>query len=446
MLPDLNRFRGSAGRVHLIGCAGVGTLPLARILLARGFRVSGSDLLDTEELRRLRAEGAMIFSGPHRKENLPPDDGSELLVIHTSAAGTDNPELSEALRRGATVLRRGSALAALTSLYRRTVSVSGSHGKTSVTGMLSFLFEDAGLKPGFLIGGFLSGWGGRNGSAGAGDDIFVTEADESDGTHAEIRSHIGIVTNFEDDHAWSLGGVEVLKRNFSTYAAQARTLVYVGGPATDELFADHPDKCRIDPDLAHHAAELAMFDPAALKRWGAYQKINAVTALTAAELLGMKPQLAAEILSRFPGVERRMSVRLDNGRYLLIEDYAHHPTELRECLAALRELHPGRRLAVIFQPHRYARLERYFDDFVRELKKCDAVFIAPVFAAWTASGKYDSADLAAAVGKNACAPAGSWDGMAESVAASLRPGDTVAVIGAGDVKDIIPPLKELLSR
>jgi len=334
MTVDLNEFRGGTGRVHLIGCAGVGTLPLARILLSSGFRVSGSDLLDTESLRHLRRDGAVIASGAHKKENLPPDDGSKLCVIYTSAATPDNPELLEAERRGAVILRRGSALAALTSLYRRTVSVSGSHGKTTVSGMLAFLLEEAGSQPGFLIGGFLTGRGDRNGSAGAGQDLFVTEADESDGTHAEIRSHIGIVTNFEDDHAWSLGGVEVLERNFRTYAELAKTLVYVGSPVTDRLFADHPAKYRIDPDLKRHEAELALFEPAALANWGSYQKLNALTALTAAKLLGMEPAEAAKILSRFPGIDRRMSVRFDDGKTLLIEDYAHHPTELHASLTA----------------------------------------------------------------------------------------------------------------
>lgn len=220
-------FRGAAGRVHLIGCAGVGTLPLARIFLENGFRVSGSDLLDSPALQELRDKGVVIHTG-HKKENLPPDDGTPLLVVHTSAASEDNPELLAArARKGTVILRRGDALAALLSLYARPVTVSGSHGKTSVSGMLAFLVSRMDQKPGFLVGGFLSGAGERNGSAGEGHDLFISEVDESDGTHTLAHSWLGIVTNVEDDHAWSVGGTERLFANFRQYAFQAEHLIYV---------------------------------------------------------------------------------------------------------------------------------------------------------------------------------------------------------------------------
>ena len=440
----LDRFR--KGYVHFVGCAGVGTLPLARIFLENGFRVSGSDLAPTNAMRQLNIP---CFTG-HSAEHLPPDDGAPLLLIHSSAAEPDNPEILAAkARRDHIILRRGSALAAVAGLYRRTVSVSGSHGKTSVSGMLAFLFQEAGLLPGYLVGGFLSapGWAEKNGEAGQGNDLFITEVDESDGTHTEMYSKIGIVTNVEDDHAWSVGGREQLFENFKTYARKTERLIYVGSAECDRLFADHPSARRLDPDLKKHAAALALFDPAALKQWGRYQKLNALTALAAAEELGdLTPAEAAAILSRFPGVERRMSVRYQSAEHLLIEDYAHHPTELRASLEALREVYPGKRLIVIFQPHRYARLERYFYEFAAELKKADKVFITPVFAAWTAGGKVDSSDLADAIGGDtAIAVSGSWAEIAKAAAGEIRSGDLAAVIGAGDVKDVIAPLTDLLT-
>ncbi len=427
---DLTQFR--TGSVHFVGCAGVGTYPLAQILKENGFSVSGSDLLPVEQA------AFPVFTG-HDEKNLPSPERS-LLLIHSSAAAPDNPEILAARQReNALVIRRGSALAALTSLYKRVVSVSGSHGKTSVSGMLAYLFSAVG-QPGFLVGGYLTGWGKKNGSAGQGNDLFFTEVDESDGTHVEISSWLGIVTNVEDDHAWSVGGTEQLYRNFQTYAMKARRLIYVGSPLTDRLFAAHPSARRID--TADLDDWLKDFDPATLKMWGTYQKINAVTVLAAAEEIGLDRKTAAEILSRFPGVERRMSVRVKDQ---LIEDYAHHPTELRASLSAFREVYPGRRLVAVFQPHRYARLERYFDEFAEVLRMADQVFITPVFAAWTASGKYDSATLAEAVGEKASAVSGSWKEIADQILSRHQAGDLIAVIGAGDLKDVIPYLAQALT-
>ncbi len=443
-MPDLEHFRGERGQIHCVGIAGVGTLPLAQIFLENGFRVSGSDLLSTPGTEALQAAGATVYKG-HSADNLPSPE-KELLLIHTSAATPDNPELAAAsVRSNAVLLRRGNALALLSTLYRRVVSVSGSHGKTSVSALLAYLFREAGLQPGYLVGGFLTGENGCNGEAGQGNDLFVTEVDESDGTHTAMYSHIGIVTNVEDDHAWSVGGAEQLFANFQQYARQAEKLIYVGSPRTDVLFADHPDAWRLDPDLSAHQTDLALFDPETLSCWGSWQKLNAVTALAAAKAIGLDPARAAAILSRFPGVERRMSLRFKNEIFTIMEDYAHHPTELRASLSAFREIFPARRLVVLFQPHRYARLERYFTEFAEVLTLADRVFVTPVFAAWTASGRYSSADLAAAVGAKASAVTGSWEEIAQRIAGDLQAGDLIAVIGAGDLKDVIDPLKQCLN-
>lgn len=437
MNEGLEKYRGDAGCVHFVGCAGVGTLPLLRIFYENGFRVSGSDLVDSPAFDWFRERGVRIGMG-HAHGNLPPDDGKNLLLVRSSAIPDDNPELVEARRRGARLILRGEALAEILTLYRRPVTVSGSHGKTSVSAMLAFLLRELGFAPGFLIGGFIRGWNSVNGEAGQGGDFFASEVDESDGTHTLARSFVGIVTNVEDDHAWSLGGMAALETNFRRYAAQSEHLIYVGSPETDKLFSTHPNARRLDADLTHHAAELALFDPESLARWGAWQKIDALCALAGAAACGIPPADAARALSRFPGVERRLTTRFENDSYLLIEDYAHHPTELRASLAALRELHPGRRLVVCFQPHRYARLERYFAEFAEILGTADRILVTPVFAAWTASGRYSSADLARAVGEKACAVSGTWADIAGTVAETMKPNDLVAVIGAGDLHELIP--------
>ena len=420
-LPSLSSFRS----VHIVGCCGAGCAPLARILLEKGFRVSGSDLLDNAAAGSLRRHGARIMPAGHRVENLPPgNDG--LLVVRTSAAGPDNPEVAEAMRRGLPVLRRGEALAITADSCVRPVAVSGSHGKTSVSAMLAWVLRELGANPGYMIGGSVTGWESA-GAAGDGD-LFITEADESDGTHALLRPHLGIVTNVEDDHAWSLGGFEALERNFRTFAEQSETLLYCASEETDRLFQDHPNAVRLELD-----------DPPEgfLPGFGRFQRLDGAIAVKAAELLGFDPAEAEKTLRGFPGVERRLSVRW-NGAVTVIEDYAHHPTELRESIRSLRELYPGRRLVILFQPHRHARLERYFDVFAAELKKADRVFVTPVFAAWTGGGKRSAAELAAAAGGTALA--GTWDEMGAQAGAGLKSGDVTAIIGAGDLPKILPSL------
>lgn len=418
---SLSSFRS----VHVVGCCGAGCAPLARILLEKGFRVTGSDLLDNAAAESLRGHGARIAPAGHRVENLPPENDG-LLVVRTSAAGPDNPEVAEAMRRGLPVLRRGEALAVVADSYSRPAAVSGSHGKTSVSAMLAWLLRALGADPGYMIGGSVTGWESA-GAAGNGD-LFITEADESDGTHALLHPHLGIVTNVEDDHAWSLGGFEALERNFRTFAAQSETLLFCASEETDRLFRDHPRAIRLD---------LAALPDGFLPGFGHFQRLDGMIAVKAAELLGFDPAEAEKTLRGFPGVERRLSVRR-NGSVTVIEDYAHHPTELRESIRSLRELYPGRRLVVIFQPHRYARLERYFDEFAAELKKADRVFVTPVFAAWTGSGKYTSEDLAAAAG--GIALAGSWPEMGARAGLELKPGDVAAIVGAGDLPKILPSL------
>ena len=419
--PPLSDFRS----VHIIGCCGAGCAPLARIFLEKGFRVSGSDLLDNAAAATLRRHGANIAPAGHRIENLSAE-GDGLLVVRTSAAGPENPEVAEALRRGLPVLRRGEALAVVADSYRRPVAVSGSHGKTSVSAMLAWLLRELGANPGCMIGGAVTGWESA-GAAGDGD-LFITEADESDGTHALLHPHLGIVTNVEDDHAWSLGGFEALEHNFKAFAEQSETLLYCAAEETDRLFKGHPHAVRL---------ELADMPDDFLRGFGHFQRLDGMIAVKAAALLGFDENEAEKKLRGFPGVERRLSVRF-NGVVTVIEDYAHHPTELRESIRSLRELYPGRRLVVIFQPHRYARLERYFDEFTVELKKADRVFVTPVFAAWTGSGKRSAEDLATAVG--GVALTGSWDDMGARAGLELRKGDVAAIIGAGDLPNILPSL------
>ncbi|MBQ9338047.1 MAG: 2-C-methyl-D-erythritol 4-phosphate cytidylyltransferase [Lentisphaeria bacterium] len=415
---DLKTFLADpAARVHFIGCEGAGTKPLRRIFDELGFRTSGSDL---------------TLNG-HRSENLPEvPDGSRLLVVYSSAVAPDNPELVRARELGAQCILRGEALGLAAGLFPCVIAVSGSHGKTSVTAMVVHILREAGLEPGFLIGGKIRS-NELTGSAGAGR-IFVCEADESDGTHTAIHSTLAVVTNVEDDHVWNFASPECLVRNFRQFAAQGKQLLAPALP----MFADHPAHTVFRPP-----DEIGR-DPR-FRSFAHYAQIDleiAVEAVTVTGLLSRADALSAG--ASFPGVGRRMEPHGVSGSFLLYEDYAHHPTELAESLGSFRRLFPGRPLKVIFQPHRYARLERYFEDFVRVLKQADEVFVTPVFAAWTASGKVDSRQLAETIGPNAHLLSGSWPEMAHRVRAEVRTGDLIAVIGAGDVREILEPLQREL--
>ena len=293
-----------------------------------------------------------------------------------------------------------------------------------------------GCNPGFLIGGSVSGWT-TAGRAGDGK-LFVTEVDESDSTNALFHASTAVVTNIEDDHSWSVGGTDALFGSFVTFGKNAGHLIFVEGENTDRLLAPLP----VSSERVFRVLPAWNF-PA---HWGGFQKLNAVTAFAAVRsAVDCSDDEIRAALFRFPGVERRMSIRFDNGVFRIVEDYAHHPTELKASLSALRETNPGRRMIAVFQPHRYARLKRYLPEFAALLKTIDGpVFLPPVFAAWTDKSDVDSGTLAAAVGKNAHAVSGTWESMAETVAEHARPGDLIAVIGAGDVKEIIAPLSRLL--
>ncbi len=432
---ELSEYK-SDGFLHFIGCGGAGTRPLMKIFHELGFRVSGSDMAESESLERLRGIGIPVFAG-HDARHLPTSDGAKLLLIYSSAVTEANPELAEARRIGAWCIRRGEALGLLTRMFPYVIAVSGSHGKTSVSAMIAHILKEAGLEPGYLIGADIVSWS-DSGSAGAGR-IFVCEADESDGTHTAIRSSVAVVTNVEDDHSWNFASPEVLMENFRKFAFQGEKLIYADGRNSFRLFHDHPDAVKIPQG--------ALLDDPRFASFGYYRRINAVTALEAVTCNGvLDRETALEALSSFPGVERRMCLRAAGEKHLLVEDYAHHPTELAASLKTMRELYPGRRLVVVFQPHRYARLKQYFHEFASELSEADEVFITPVFAAWTQSGTPGSSDLARAVGSHAHFLEGSWEDMAGQVFQALKENDLAAVIGAGDIKEMIGPLRRQIIR
>ena len=405
--------------IHFIGIGGAGMAPLAEILLTRGVKVTGSDLVFNDKCRELAALGAVISPG-HRRENLP--DGAGLTVFSSAVPG-DNPELLAAAGRGIPLMRRGEFLAYFLSLYRRVVAVSGSHGKSTVTAMTAHILKECGIDAGYMIGAGV--FGGRSASCGRGDDIFVTEADESDGTHKLLAPYLGVVPNVDGDHSWSVGGEAALLENFRTFGMRSQHLLCF--ETERELFRGCADVTTLPPPEK---------DPVCAGFRG-FMAVDARLAVAASVMLGCPEDQALAAVSSFRGVKRRMTLRRREP-YVVIEDYAHHPAEVERSIEYLRINYPEHHLRIVFQPHRYARLEAFFPDFVRVLKTADSLFVAPVFAAWSERGRVDSRQLAESCG-GVCLP-GSWEEAASVVRAAPR-GERpllIAVLGAGDVEEIIP--------
>jgi UDP-N-acetylmuramate--alanine ligase len=429
---DLNKFKD--GHIHFTGCAGAGMAPMLQLMHEKGFSVSGSDLLDNDTTQKLKKKGIPVFKG-HSADNLP-HDTENILLVYSSAVSEDNPEMLCAESRGIPRLRRGEALASLAGTHKRTVAVSGSHGKTSVTAMIAHIFKENNVPASWIVGGKVNGW--ESPCCLGNGDIFLTEVDESDGTHALMDSYLGIVTNLEDDHCWSVGGEEKLYGNFKSFAGKCERLLYLKNDFIENLFAFHNDKSEINADLE----SLRVLDS---KKWGGYQLLNAATAVQACGILGFDMDSAASSLNSFPGVDRRMTTHCKSDKFLLIEDYAHHPTEVKNALELLKRRYPEYEMTVVFQPHRYARLERYADAFAKELNTADRIYVSAVFAAWTEKGKITSADLVEKIGKKASAIEPPWNFAAEKIFSGLQKEkkSLLVILGAGDIDKVLPCMKEL---
>jgi UDP-N-acetylmuramate--alanine ligase len=421
------------GIIHFIGCGGAGMVGLVQIMYELGYNVTCSDMTESDNTRMLESLGIKVVIS-HSQSNIP-DIDSTILIVRSSAVADDNPEYVVAVNKGFQCIRRGEMLANLADLYRKRVAVAGTHGKTSVTALLVHILKAAGMEPGYMIGGKVNTW---KSSASAGDgSLFITESDESDGTQIHLKSSILGITNIEDDHSWSVGGSDVLMENFAKIANNAERVVYNVSDPTQNLLSGHPDKIPVIFEKSIYSDKTD---------WGDFQKENANLAVCLAVELGVDEDLANCEVRKFPGVYRRMTTHYEEDDFILIEDYAHHPTEVKAAVSALRERFPDRRLRIVFQPHRYARLEKYIDEFACELRKADKVVIVPVFAAWTETGEVNSANLAEKIGEKALLLGDDWAKNAEKVVGDITKPEVLAVFGAGDVEKIIPEIMDNLKN
>ena len=406
-------------KIHFIGIGGAGMAPLAQLALESGITVSGSDSALSAKSEHLKALGAEVFYG-HSKEQLSSD---RELVVYSSAVTEENPERRRAAELGIPQLRRGEFLGVFAKRFKRVAAVSGSHGKSSITAMLCTILEICGMEPGALIGAVRIK--GESALLGRGD-IFVTEVDESDGTHTCVAPFLGIVPNIDEDHEWSVGGAEALKENFRIFGRNSAHLLIADTPELRSFYAEHP---HVIP--APQPEDFAGFH--------GFMAKNAALAVEAAAVLGVPRSDAVEAVKGFSGIERRMQLLKEEAGKIFLEDYAHHPSEVRSSIELVRQLYPGKELFVVFQPHRYARLERFFTGFCSALDLADQVMVTPVFAAWCESGSVDGAALARHLARGVYTDS-PWRDIAAELN-NLESGKVILILGAGDISELTELLR-----
>src|SRR6266536_1498989 len=407
------------GRVHFTGIGGAGMSGIARILLARGVPVSGSDAAPSALLSELAALGADVHVG-HAAANVA---GADTLVVST-AIRPDNPELTEASRRGIRVLHRATALASA-MLGKRGIAVAGTHGKTTTTSMLTTILRGCGADPSYVIGGILAETG--LGAADGGGGTFIAEADESDGSFLMFSPDVAVVTCVEADH---LDNYRNLAEIEATFLAFARRIADGG-----LLVA-----CADDPGARALAAAAAGPGGLAVRIRvpGRHNALNAAAALAVAIELGYPAGEAVAALAGYRGARRRMELKGDADGVRVLDSYAHHPTELAADLTAARDVAAGGRVIAVFQPHLYSRTRLFAGEFGAALGLADEAIVLDVYAAREDPEPGVTGELVAAAVPGGASYLPDRAEVPAAAAGLAKPGDLVLTMGAGDVTALGP--------
>jgi UDP-N-acetylmuramate--alanine ligase len=357
-------------RLHFIGIGGAGMSGLALVCARLAAEVTGSDRADSSYMERLRRAGLDPVVG-HGAANYP--EGAEVVV--STAIAADNPELALARERGVEPIHRGALLAELCA-EKRLIAIAGTHGKTTTTAMTAWALRELGADPAFFVGGEVPGLGpdGEAANAGWGEgEWVVAEADESDASFLRLRPEVAVVTNVEMDHHSRWGSLAELHEAFRAFAEPARGLVLPGDEPMEWLQGAGEEAACFDGGVPG-PADLNLAVP------GEHNRRNARAALAALELAGFDPGTAAEALTSFRGVHRRLELKGRRGPVSIYDDYAHHPTEVRAALSALRELEPTH-LVAVFQPHLYSRTKALAAEFGGALTLADEAIVLDVYPA-----------------------------------------------------------------
>jgi UDP-N-acetylmuramate--alanine ligase len=448
------------GRVHFVGIGGAGMSGIARIMLGRGIPVSGSDAKDSDLLGDLRGLGATTYVG-HAAEHL----GDAATVVVSTAIRETNPELAAARERGLLVLHRAAALASLMD-GRRSVAVAGTHGKTTTTSMLTVALQHAGADPSYCIGGQLvtTGLGAADGSG----DLFVAEADESDGSFLMFAPKAAIVTNVEADHLDNYASFDKVEETFARFVERVQAggllVVCADDPvarALGEAGARRGLTVRTYGEAEDADYRVADFTPRGLgSRFtvgtrtlelsvpGRHNALNATAAYATAVELGLPADAIAEGLAGFTGARRRLEPKGEVAGIKVFDSYAHHPTELAADLRATRDYVGqlgGGRIVAVFQPHLFSRTKFFAAEFGTALGLADEVVVLDVFPAREDPIPGVTGELVAkAVPHGRVTYEADGNAVAGRVATIAAPGDVIITMGAGDVTTLGPKILELL--
>lgn len=454
------RMPRELGTFHIIGIGGIGMSAIAEILVAKGYSVQGSDQKDSPNVRRLREKGVRVFIG-HDAINLV---GARNVVI-SSAVKAGNPELDAARAKGLTVIRRADMLAELMRLYS-TVSVTGTHGKTSTTSLVAHIFVEAGLDPTVITGGIVNDWG-SNARLGQGPWMIV-EADESDGTFTRLPSEIGVITNIDPEHLDYFGSVAAMHEAYADFMRQVPFYGMLVACVDHPVVASMIDQLHLRRDGrpivtygcgdGADARMLALasdghssvFDVAFNARVpggartlrglrvpapGRHNALNALASMLVAAAAGASDEAIREALLTFSGVKRRFQTTGHWNGVTIVDDYGHHPAEIAAVLEAARAGARGRVIAVV-EPHRYTRVRDLFDDFCGCFHHADTVVVAPLYTAGEAPiegiSQHTLADGIRAAGHKAVLAIDSPPELVPFIQRNCHSGDLVVCLGAGN--------------
>lgn len=449
-------------RVHFIGIGGSGLSAIARLLKEMGYVVTGSDKTLSPFASDLQNAGVSVYVG-HHPRNVSGADW----VVRSSAVPDDNPEVEAAKKAGIPVYKRADFLGQL-MLDKNGIAVAGTHGKTTTTAMIAWLLSSLGRDPSFIIGGVSNNFG-VNAHAGQGD-AFVIEADEYDRMFLGLKPRIEVITNIEHDHPDIFPTLKDMQKAFQEFVDLL--------PPDGTLIASADDESAFS--LLRHArqtgrnvmayssqGELTINSPqwmqsrsSKLNSSGGFDFIavtnltavntvevnlqvpgehnihNALAALAVIVVLGLSLQKAAQALAEFTGTGRRFELRGERKGVVIIDDYAHHPTEIRATLAAARGRYPDRKIIAVWQPHTYSRTQTLLLDFVRSFTDADEVLVMDIYAAREPKQQFNSAEVVSAMPHKAARYSGSIEDTTRDLLENLRAGDVLLVLSAGDADRI----------
>lgn len=387
-------------KLHFIGIGGIGMSGIAKVLINLGYQISGSDLSTNETIDKLKASGALIYQG-HQSSNIK----DVQIVVYSSAIDEKNPEIVEARKQKIPLIRRAEMLAELMRL-KYGIAVAGSHGKTTTTSFLATILSRLEFKPTYIIGGLVKN---LEDNAQIGDgELLVAEADESDGSFLLLNPIMSVITNIDNDHLDYYGTIEKLEGAFVEFSNKVPFYGVVSLNAHDRASINlintlkRPYKTfgikgkpALVEDIDFMASNLiedetgARFDvevkgekvPFKIKLNGEHNVLNALGAISIAYSIGASLKDIATVIPEFEGVSRRQEIIFSENDFVIMDDYAHHPTELKATVSTLKKKFANKKLIVCFEPHRYSRTKNFWNEFVNSFEGADEVYVSPIYAA-----------------------------------------------------------------